>query len=378
MPKPRLVVLGSTFPKTQGDGTPSFVLDLAIEQAKEFDVTVLTPMVPGAKQLELMGGVQVKRYKYFPGHALADGAILDNLKAKPALLLQAPFLFLGLYRALKKELKTPATLHAHWVIPQGLVAALFAKRNKLLVTTHGGDIYALNNPLLLKLKTWVLKRAHAITTVNGESKTKLISMGIEPSKISILPMGVDAALAAKAAGERVPGKLVVVGRLVEKKGIQVLIEALRPLKGYQLEIVGDGPWLDRLKEQAKGLNINFLGKRSKADVLKIFGSAAIVLVPSITAQDGDQEGLPVTLLEAAATGAYVIASDLPGINEVIVDGTTGALVRQGEVAALRDAIELALADGELRESNGKALASAVQRFDHTQVGQSYNSLLKGL
>ncbi len=378
MPKPRLVVLGSTFPKTQGDGTPSFVLDLAIEQAKEFDVTVLTPMVPGAKQLELMGGVQVKRYKYFPGHALADGAILDNLKAKPALLLQVPFLFLGLYRALKKELKTPATLHAHWVIPQGLVAALFAKRNKLLVTTHGGDIYALNNPLLLKLKTWVLKRAHAITTVNGESKAKLISMGIEQSKISILPMGVDTAQAAKAAGERAPGKLVVVGRLVEKKGIQVLIEALRPLKGYQLEIVGDGPWLDRLKEQAKGLNINFLGKRSKADVLKIFGSAAIVLVPSITAQDGDQEGLPVTLLEAAATGAYVIASDLPGINEVIVDGVTGALVRQGEVAALRDAIELALADGELREVNGKALASAVQRFDHGQVGQSYNSLLKGL
>jgi glycosyltransferase involved in cell wall biosynthesis len=378
MPKPRLVVLGSTFPKTQGDGTPSFVLDLAIEQAKEFDVTVLTPMVPGAQQLEFMSGVQIKRYKYFPGHALADGAILDNLKAKPALLLQVPFLFLGLYRALKKELKTPATIHAHWVIPQGLVAALFAKRSKLLVTTHGGDIYALNNPLLLKLKTWVLRTAHAITTVNGESKTKLISMGIEPSKISILPMGVDTAQAAKACVERAPGKLVVVGRLVEKKGIQVLIEALRPLKGYQLEIVGDGPWLDRLKNQAKGLNINFLGKRSKADVLKIFGSAAIVLVPSITAQDGDQEGLPVTLLEAAATGAYVIASDLPGINEVIVDGTTGALVRQGEVAALRDAIELGLADGELREANGKALASAVQRFDHGQVGQSYNSLLKGL
>ena len=258
------------------------------------------------------------------------------------------------------------------------MAALFAKRNKLLVTTHGGDIYALNNPLLLKLKTWVLKRAHAVTTVNGESKTKLISMGIEQSKISILPMGVDTAQAAKARGERTPGKLVVVGRLVEKKGIQVLIEALRPLKGYQLEIVGDGPWLDRLKEQAKGLNINFLGKRSKADVLNIFGSAAIVLVPSITAQDGDQEGLPVTLLEAAATGAYVIASDLPGINEVIVDGVTGALVRQGEVAALRDAIELGLADNELREANGKALASAVQRFDHGQVGQSYNLLLKGL
>jgi glycosyltransferase involved in cell wall biosynthesis len=372
------VVLGSTFPKTQGDGTPSFVLDLAIEQVKEFDVTVLTPMVPGAMELEFMGGVQIKRYKYFPGHALADGAILDNLKAKPALLLQVPFLFLGLYRALKKDLKTPATIHAHWVIPQGLVAALFAKRNKLLVTTHGGDIYALNNPLLLKLKTWVLKRAHAVTTVNAESKTKLISMGIEQSKISILPMGVDTAQAAKARGERISGKLVVVGRLVEKKGIQVLIEALRPLKGYQLEIVGDGPWLDRLKEQAKGLNINFLGKRSKADVLKIFGSAAMVLVPSITAQDGDQEGLPVTLLEAAATGAYVIASDLPGINEVIVDGTTGALVRQGEVAALRDAIELALADGELREANGKALAHAIQRFDHAQVGHSYNSLLKGL
>lgn len=378
MPKPRLVVLGSTFPKTQGDGTPSFVLDLALEQAKEFDVTVLTPMVPGAKESETIDTVQVRRYKYFPAHALADGAILDNLKAKPALLLQVPFLFLGLYRALKQELKTPAVIHAHWVIPQGLVAALFAKKHKLLVTTHGGDIYALNNPLLLKLKTWVLKKANAITTVNGESRDKLVSMGIDPGKISVLPMGVDTSQAAKAAGLREQGKLVVVGRLVEKKGIQVLIEALRPLTGYRLDIVGDGPWLDRLKEQAKGLNINFVGKRSKADVLKAFGSAEIVLVPSITAQDGDQEGLPVTLLEAAATGAYVIASDLPGINEVIIDGKTGALIRQGDVAALRDAIELGLADQELRVSNGKALALAVQRFDHSQVGQSYNQLLKGL
>ena len=378
MPKPRLVVLGSTFPKTQGDGTPSFVFDLALEQAKEFDVTVLTPMVPGARESESIGNLSIKRYPYFPGHALADGAILDNLKAKPALLLQVPFLFLGLYRALKKELKTPATMHAHWVIPQGLVAALFAKQHKLLVTTHGGDIYALNQPLLLKLKTWVLRRAHAITTVNGESKDKLVSMGIEAGKISVLPMGVDTSQAAKAAGVRTQGKLVVVGRLVEKKGIQILIEALRPLKGYQLDIVGDGPWLDRLKEQAKGLNINFVGKRSKVEVLKAFGSAEMVLVPSITAKDGDQEGLPVTLLEAAATGAYVIASDLPGINEVIIDGKTGALVKQGDVAALRDAIELGLADAELRTTNGQELAAAVQRFDHQQVGQSYNTLLKGL
>jgi glycosyltransferase involved in cell wall biosynthesis len=113
-------------------------------------------------------------------------------------------------------------------------------------------------------------------------------------------------------------------------------------------------------------------------VLRAFGSAEIVLVPSITAKDGDQEGLPVTLLEAAATGAYVIASDLPGINEVIIDGQTGALVKQGDVAARRDAIQLGLADAELRVSNGKSLAAAVQRFDHSQVGQSYNQLLKGI
>jgi hypothetical protein len=72
MAKPNLLVLGSTFPVDEKDGTPSFVLDLAKEQAKSFDVTVLTPYVSGAKRVEVMGDVKVIRYHYWPfAHSLA-------------------------------------------------------------------------------------------------------------------------------------------------------------------------------------------------------------------------------------------------------------------------------------------------------------------
>jgi len=102
------------------------------------------------------------------------------------------------------------------------------------------------------------------------------------------------------------------------------------------------------------------------------------VLPSVTAKSGDQEGLPVTLLEAAAAGAFVIASDLPGINEVIRDRETGLLVPQADAKALLAAIQTALSDQKLVASCQKALAKEVKRFDHAVVGDSYNNLLESL
>ncbi|MFM7030878.1 MAG: glycosyltransferase, partial [Micrococcales bacterium] len=211
--KPKLLVLASTFPGTPGDGTPAFVLDLAWQQAKDFDVTVFTPMTPGAAPAETMTSpdgserIHVLRYRYFFSRweDLAHGAILDNLKAHKSRLVQVPLLahfqFYGI-RKLVRQLN-PAAIHAHWVIPQGILATLAAPKTPLLITTHGGDIYALNHPLLLKLKRWVFGRAAAISTVNSQMKAQLVAWGQPAEKISLLPMGVDTesvgALAAATA-----------------------------------------------------------------------------------------------------------------------------------------------------------------------------------
>ena len=384
MSKQKLLVLGSTLPRVPGDGTPGFVLDLAREEQKRFDVTILTPYVQGAKQKEVLAGCQIVRYKYWPfAHTLADGAILDNLKQSKVMWLQVPFLMLGLLIAIRKQ--QPKLIHAHWIIPQGLVAALAAPRAKLLVTTHGGDIYALNNPVLKSVKRWVLSRATAISTVNSEMKQQLVAWGNKESKVQVLPMGVDLAAAAKPKAARKQHSLVVVGRLVEKKGIEFLLGALRlgladsslP-KDLTLTIAGDGPIRKELEQKAQGLPVTFLGNQTQAQVRDLFAGSAIAVLPSVTAKSGDQEGLPVTLLEAAAAGAFVIASDLPGINEVIRDRETGLLVPQADAKALLAAIQTALSDQKLVASCQKALAKEVKRFDHAVVGDSYNNLLESL
>lgn len=387
MAKPTLLVLGSTFPKTTGDATPSFVLDLAKEQSKHFDVTVLTPFVSGAKRQEVMAGVKVIRYRYWPfAHTLADGAILDNLKAKPWSLIQVPFLILSLIGQVGRFVRAhnPVAIHAHWVIPQGLAAVIAAGKTKLLVTTHGGDLYALNGWPISTLKRSVLSRAAAITTVNSAMKRQLLKLGIREQKITVLPMGVDIAAAAKEL-PRVQNQLAVVGRLVEKKGIATLIEAIqlgldvgKLPAGFVVKIAGDGPLANQLRSQASGLPIEFLGSQTKEQVLNLFASSHIALLPSIKAASGDQEGLPVTLLEAAAAGCFVVASDLDGINELVQHRVTGLLVTPGDANQLLEAILLGLSDQVLVAACKAEMLSAVQAFDHAVIGERYSKLLGGL
>jgi len=393
--KPNLLVLASTFPGTPGDGTPAFVLDLAWQQAKEFEVTVLTPMVPGAAAAETLvsadgsTSVGVIRYRYFPSRweDLAHGAILDNLKAKKSRLIQVPFLAHGLFystRSLVKRLK-PVAIHAHWVIPQGILATLAAPSVPMLVTTHGGDIYALNAAPILAIKRWVFGRAKAITTVNSEMKRRLVEWGQPAEKISLLPMGVDTESVGKLAAEtaKITGQMLVVGRLVEKKGIEYLFEALRMLQHRgatlgRLVVIGDGPIRTQLQEKAFGLDVEFRGQQGRSQVMQAIAESELMLIPSVTAANGDQEGLPVTLLEGGAGAVCVIASALPGIDEVITDGESGMLVPQRDSAALADAIELALTDAELRSRLAVGIAQSVKRFDSNVIGAGYNGVLKGI
>jgi glycosyltransferase involved in cell wall biosynthesis len=380
---PALLVLASTFPGTPNDGTPAFVLDLAREEAKRFDVTVLTPMVAGAARTEIIDGVRVIRYRYFfkRFEDLATGAILDNLKAKPIRALQILPLVVSLTWSvfrLNQRLK-PAAIHAHWVIPQGLAARIAAPRTPLLVTTHGGDIYALNNSLLLEVKREVFKSAKRITTVNSEMKRSLVERGLPAEKISVLPMGVDTKTVGDLAAKTkvIPGKLLVVGRLVEKKGIAFLLDALREpelasrLGSIKLTIVGDGPLRGWLASEAKGLPVEFVGQQGRDQVLRHIAEAELMVIPSVTADSGDQEGLPVTLLEGGAGAVCVIASNLPGIDEVIVDGESGLLVPQRDVPALAGALARALEDGELRRRLAAGIAKSVKRFDIATIGAAY-------
>jgi glycosyltransferase involved in cell wall biosynthesis len=387
--RPRLLVLASTFPAEVGDGTPAFVADLAREEAAAFDTVVLAPLVPGAQRREEQSGYQIRRYRFFPGRRadLADGAILENLRSRPSRWLQVPTFFLAGALAVRRAVRdtAPDVVHVHWIIPQGLMALLSARGVPWLVTTLGGDLYALTNRPARFLKRLVLRRAGAVTVMNEEMRQVVIGLGVAPEKVRVLPMGV-ALERLRPAGEppaRVPGRLVFVGRLVEKKGLEHLLDALRevpPELGCSLDVVGDGPLRAALEERARPLGdrVVFHGQQGSDALRRLLGSAELAVFPSVRARSGDQDGLPVATLEALAAGTPVIASDLPGLSDAVAGGDepAGVLVRPGDVAGLTAAVTRLLGDDAARERLGRAAVRRAEAYSMEAIGAQYVAQLQ--
>jgi glycosyltransferase involved in cell wall biosynthesis len=138
-----------------------------------------------------------------------------------------------------------------------------------------------------------------------------------------------------------------------------------------VKIIGDGPLRSELETLAKGLPVEFMGQLGRAEVLAAIAQSQLMAIPSVTASSGDQEGLPVTLLEGAAAGIAVVASRLPGIDEVIEHEVSGLLVDQRDSGQLAAAIERLLDDPKLRLRVASGIAEAAKRFDLEVIGEAY-------
>jgi glycosyltransferase involved in cell wall biosynthesis len=151
-------------------------------------------------------------------------------------------------------------------------------------------------------------------------------------------------------------RVVAVGRLVEKKGFAVLLEAaaLLAAKGlaFSVDLIGEGeleePLRRRVHELGLGSCARLLGPRPQAEIVRVVAEAAVFAAPCVVGGDGNRDGLPTTLLEAMALGTPCVATDVTGIPEVLRDGGTGLLVPQNDPRRLADALQRLLADAPLR------------------------------
>lgn len=382
--KPRLLVTASTFPRWKGDTEPRFVLDLCIALKEYFDITVLVPATPGAKDQEILEGVKVIRYHYFPIHKWETlcypGAIVPRIKEKKIRGLLVPFVFLGLWYKLLRILPEYDYVHAHWLIPQGIVQSFFKK--PYLVTGHGGDVTSLNKGIVKSLKIRCLKNASKITVVSKALKNEVEKL-VPNADVQIISMGCDTSKFGKEHYienyfEQGRKKVVLfVGRLAEKKGVTYLIEAMKDVDA-RLVIVGDGPLKQQLQEQAQvlGDKVIFLGPKSHLELPSVYASADIFVGPSVTAKDGDKEGLGLVFLEAMASGIPVIGSDSGGIPEIIEDEVNGFLVKERDSKGLAEKINAILSSDELRKkfiANGLKTA---QEREYKNIAKKYAKLIR--
>jgi glycosyltransferase involved in cell wall biosynthesis len=395
----KLLVLASTFPRWRGDSRPAFVWDLARGVSDRFDVTVLAPGAAGAADVECWDGVTIRRYRYgWPASTqkLADGAIMPNLRHNRVLAAQVPpFLASQLWAAWRlAERERFNVIHAHWVIPQGVVAALVRARlgTPVVVTAHGADVYALRSAPVAALKRRALASSDHVTAVSRSVAGELMRLGVPAGRLSVLPMGVDTVLfTPAAASDRVRARLsprggpalLFVGRLAEKKGAQYAIAAvaqvLRRHDDATLTVIGDGPQRTRLEVYAHRLGIahsvQFWGAVPNADLPAVYASADVLLGPSVVEKGGDTESFGVVFAEAMASGCAVVVTDVGGVSDLVTSGETGVLVPQRSARDLAEAALRILGDPAMKSSmRSAARARVIERFDHRQIHAAYGDI----
>jgi glycosyltransferase involved in cell wall biosynthesis len=394
--KPRLLVLTTTFPRWRDDHEPAFVFDLARRLTDTFDVSVSAPHAPGALLNENMEGVQVHRFRYAPERLelLAyDGGIPSKLKQRPWLTFLVPwFLTAQLVSAFRLMRRIrPDIVHAHWLLPGGLIGALLQELPgadfRLVVTAHGADVHLTGGWLSGLLKREVLRSADLLTVVSRALRQKLLQ-SLPQAAIEVAPMGVD------LQTRFVPGHespetdtLVFAGRLVAKKGVADLLEALPRVRARRPEarllIAGQGPLEADLRALAERLQIGdaveFLGSVSNDRLPAVLHRADLAVLPFCTADDGDAEGLGLVTVEAMGAGIPVIVGDVAAVHDVITHGETGWIVPARNPAALADAIVRLLEDPALAARlAGKGRRYAAQTFDWSVVAARYRTLLRAL
>ncbi|HUR85778.1 MAG TPA: glycosyltransferase [Solirubrobacteraceae bacterium] len=255
-------------------------------------------------------------------------------------------------------------LHAHFAAGAALDALRLARLTGLpySVTAHAYDIFA--QPRNLREK---LERAVLVFTGCRYNVVRLREL-VPAADIHEIVMGVDAAAFSRSrplAGGRT---VLAVGRLVEKKGFDVLVDAAAALHDVRVLIVGDGPLRAALEAQIEttGAPVQLLGGRPPAAVLDAMQDADVLTMPCVVARDGDRDSMPVVVKEAMAAELLVVASDEVGLPECVM-APWGRLAPPGDAPALAAALETALAlPADERAAAGAAARAWVR--EHADVG----------
>ena len=370
----KVLVIGSVYPRFHEDAeVPWLRTSIAHLKKAELDIQVLAPSYKGLKSHEI-DGVKVNRFRYAPASweflTHEEGAP-SKMANKPWLqLLAIPYIISGFFKCIKICRKfRPDIIHAHWPFPHAYIALGAAKLFKipLVLNFHGAEL------LLIRKKKWVrpllkfaISQAQAVFANSSFTANKI--KALRNVDVEWSPYGTT--LEVSPASHPVNGKfkILFVGRHIERKGICYLIEAAKylPRDQFEIRIVGVGDLTEQLKEQAANViarsvsdeaiqsgfaaqpaEIIFTGKLSPEALANEYKTANVFTLPAIVDSKGDTEGLGVVLIEAMELGLPIVASNVGGIPDVVIDGASGILVPEKDPQALANAYKRLAADPEL-------------------------------
>jgi glycosyltransferase involved in cell wall biosynthesis len=216
---------------------------------------------------------------------------------------------------------------------------------------------------------WFYSQAAAVFTRSAAYRFKLMDLGVEESKLRLLPAGVDLERfnprhrnleCLESMGVTKPRRLLYAGRVSVEKNLPLLVDIFRRLCTQRgdvaLLVVGDGPYLDEMKRELRGLPVHFTGVRSDPELASLYASSDLFLFPSRT------DTLGQVVMEAQACGLPAIVSCDGGPKETVVDDVTGRILSSTDVADWCDAISALLDDEPRRQRMALAAIARSARF----------------
>lgn len=366
-----ILALTHNYPRTPQDHSGRFILNIYKHFPKAFRVKVIAPQtvfdVPIPRQ-DTYEGIEAIRIKYWfkNGQNLFYGGVISKVR-NPINIIKLFIYFISLTFTCLNEIKNSAgegrrfnIIHAHWWIPNGLVAWVVSYLTDIpyVITSHGTDIFILRKYKILKLfASSVLKKSSLVTTVSSsiaETIKQVFGKDFVDRflQVEVMPMPYEYNMFEHEISSTKENTILSIGRFTERKGYKYLIEGYARFAEYckeknidipELKLYGFGPDLEELKQQAKSLGIDTLvlfgGEiKDHEDVPPVIKKARAFVIPSVTDRNQESEGLGIVILEAMASGVPLLATRSGGITDLVRHKVNGYLVPEKDSQAIADTL----------------------------------------
>lgn len=357
-----------------------------VEQFALFDKTAYFPLIPSNKFWRVLKGIGLFLLQ-FPRNPIRLLRCLNIFKfGKDALSLKL------LYYNIPVLNQKFDILHCHFG-QNGIVGSCLKRvgAGRILLTTfHGYDLSEYLNVAGPDIFSELFQVCDLSLPISEHWKRQLIRMGCPEKRIAVLHMGIDVnrlKFQKKQLSTEEPVKLLTVGRLVEKKGheyaIRAVANSLHKYPNTEYTIAGSGPLKDSLEKLAEQLKIasrvRFLGECDRREVQELYKECQIFVLSSVTSDSGDMEGIPVVLMEAQAVGMPVVSTLHSGIPEGVLDGKSGYLVPERDIASLSEKIEYLIAHPEKWPEMGREGRAWMEKeFNQPELDLELESIFKNL
>jgi len=359
-----ILIVTNQFPSKKYAYKGSFIFEQVKEIEKHCDnVYVLAPNYANDVKKEDKGRIHIYRFKTYTKKTL-DPLLRNLFSGFHGFFSLIVFVLIQIFSIYKLSLKYKVDLiHAHWILPSGFSSLIVAKllRKKIFLTIHGSDVsYCKKKKILKIVLKFVLKNSDLLIGISDNITDEIQKFGIQKEKVKRIYLGINKKTIPSdnlEAKQHVNSKkkIVMVGSLYPIKGISYLQEIIKVLSkkrnDFEFHIIGDGELMHSLKEF---IHVNHLEKYCfvhgflpHKETLEIINNADICIQTSLS------EGLSVVIQEAICMGKPIVATNVGGTKEIVIDNYNGFIISTQNVQQAVDKLDFLLSSANLIEKMGK-------------------------